>query len=69
MRTTMKKTIKRPQIRSLKINPKFRVNQESTVMVPEIRLCGNWLQKLGFEPEERVLITAMNKTLIIQLEE
>jgi hypothetical protein len=40
--------IRRPEVRSLKIHPRFRENSYSTVDVPEIRLCGNWLGKLGF---------------------
>lgn len=60
---------KRPEVRSLKIQPQFRVNKESTKQVPEIKLAGNWLKKLGFIPEQRVSITTMNGLLIIRLEE
>jgi len=64
-----KKTSKRPEVRSLKIQLQIRLNRWSSTKVPEIRLRGNWLGKLGFTPEQRVNITTMNKLLIIQVEE
>jgi hypothetical protein len=70
MRTHEKKQpAKRPEIRSLKIQPQIRINRWSTTKVPEIKLCGNWLEKLGFIPEQRVNITTMNKLLIIRVDE
>jgi len=63
------KMSRRPEVRSLKIQPKVRDNRWSSVTVPEIKLCGNWLEKLGFQPEARVNITTMNKLLIIRVEE
>jgi hypothetical protein len=60
---------KRLEVRSLKIQPHFRVNKESTKQVPEIKLSGNWLEKLGFIPEERASITTMTGLLIIRREE
>jgi len=51
MRTSKreKKTvIHRPEVRSLKIQPRYRENSYRTVDVPKIRLYGNWLGKLGF---------------------
>jgi hypothetical protein len=60
---------KRPEVRSLKIQPKIRENRWSSTTVPEIKLCGNWLEKLGFSPEQRVNITTMNKLLIIRVDE
>jgi hypothetical protein len=56
-------------VRSLKIQPQIRFNRYSQTTVPEIKLCGNWLEKLGFTPEQRVNITTMNKLLIIRVDE
>jgi hypothetical protein len=64
-----KKTNKRPEVRSLKIQPDIKVNRWSQTTVPVIRLSGLWLDKLGFTPEQRVTVTTMNKLLIIRLEE
>lgn len=70
MRTQEKRKVsKRPEVRSLKIQPKIRENRWSSTTVPEIKLCGNWLEKLGFSPEQRVNITTMNKLLIIRVDE
>ena len=64
-----KKTgIRRPEVRSIKIQPRFRENRYSTVNVPEIRMSGNWLQKLGFSKGRRVVITTMNELLIVRLQ-
>jgi len=71
MRTPDKKktTSKRPEVRSLNIQPQIRFNRWTESTVPEIKLCGNWLEKLGFIPEQRVNITTMNKLLIIRVDE
>jgi len=70
MQTPEKKTkSKRPEVRSLKIQPQIRFNRWTTSKVPEIKLSGNWLEKLGFIPEQRVSITTMNKLLIIRVDE
>ena len=63
-----RKVSKRPEVRSLKIQPHFRFNREETKQVPEIKLCGNWLEKLGFLPEQRVSVTTMEGLLIIRRE-
>jgi hypothetical protein len=64
MRNDKRKTIRRPDVRSLKIQPKTRFNEYSQKDVPEIKLCGNWLQNLGFQYGTRVTITS---TPILQL--
>jgi Toxin SymE, type I toxin-antitoxin system len=70
MRTPeMRKTSKRPEVRSLKIQPDIKVNRWSQTTVPVIRLSGVWLDKLGFTPEQRVTVTTRNKLLVIRLEE
>lgn len=57
------------EVRSLKIQELIRFNRRSRTTVPEITLCGNWLDKLGFTPKSRVNVTTMNKLLIIRLDE
>ena len=69
MPTPKKRSNRRPEIRSLKIQPKRRFNKYSEIDVPEIKLCGSWLEKLGFVYGQRVLITTMDRLLVIRLEE
>lgn len=70
MRTTKKKTgLKRPEARSLKIQPIHRISRWSRSIVPEIKLCGNWLANLGFEPESRVIIHASKELIVIRPQE
>jgi len=66
MRTNKKQPIRRPDVRSLKIQPKTRFNKYSQKDVPEIKLCGDWLQNLGFEIDARVTVTSMPHLLIIR---
>ena len=60
--------IQRPPVRSLKIQPKIRDNQYSRTIAPEIKLCGNWLEELGFRHGKRVVVTTMKELLIIRLQ-
>ncbi len=69
MRTNKRQTIRRPDVRSLKIQPKTRFNKYSQKDVPEIKLCGDWLQSLGFELGARVIVTSMPNLLIIRTTE
>jgi toxic protein SymE len=64
-----KRSNKKPEVKNLKIHPHTRLNGWASSTVPEIRLCGNWLEKLSFLPEQRVNITTMNKLLIIRVDE
>ena len=64
-----KKPPKRPEVRSLKIQPRCRLNQWSSNVVPEIKLCGNWLEKLGFSVEGRVTIHTSKDLIVIRLQE
>ncbi|MGN6294603.1 MAG: type I addiction module toxin, SymE family [Chitinophagaceae bacterium] len=66
MRTSKKQTIRRPDVRSLKIQPKTRINRYSQKDVPEIRLCGDWLKNHGFDINARVVVTSMPFLLVIQ---
>jgi hypothetical protein len=58
----------KPHVRSLKVQSKFRRNRYDNCYVPEIKLCGNWLEKFGFNAEDRVQITAMNRVIVITIE-
>ena len=55
-----------PQIRYLKLNTIYRPGFQTPKIVPELRLCGNWLEQAGFEPSEYVTVTVMNGLLIIR---
>lgn len=73
MRTSQKASkkkpeIRRPEVRTLKIQPKYRQHEFETVKVPEIRFSGNWLEKLGFNYGRRVTITTINELLIVRLQ-
>ena len=69
MRTPRKQKVKLPEVRSLKIQPKIRFNKYSRSEVPELKLCGKWLEKLGFSYGQRVLITSRHQLLIITVEQ
>ena len=64
-----KSEVRRPAVRSIKIQPKYRVNiwRDSSV-APEIKLCGAWLEQLGFHCGRRVTVTTMKEILIITLQ-
>ncbi|MCP9750700.1 SymE family type I addiction module toxin [Ferruginibacter sp. HRS2-29] len=70
MRATKKKanTPRRPDVRSIKISTLTRINEWSETTVPYIRLSGNWLQNLGFNPHDRITVTTMTGLLIIRAE-
>lgn len=57
---------KRPEARSLKIQPRYRVNRWSTSMVPEIKLCGNWLEKLGFTIDTQITVHTSKELIVIR---
>lgn len=64
-----KTTIRKPDVRSLKIQPKRRFNKYNEKDVPEIKLCGDWLQNLGFQLGARVTVTSMQNLPIIRTTE
>ena len=41
--------VRRPNVRCLKIQSRIRDTRWSRNIAPEIKLCGNWLEELGFE--------------------
>ncbi|MBL7698669.1 MAG: SymE family type I addiction module toxin [Chitinophagaceae bacterium] len=66
-KNTKKNPIKRPDVRSLKIQTRHRSTHWSDSTAPEIKLCGHWLEQLGFTTGKRVVITTMKELLIINL--
>ena len=52
--------------RTLKIQPHYRSFGCDAKIVPEIKLCGNWLQRFGFDPYKRIKIIGSEKQLIIR---
>lgn len=60
---------KRPGARSLKIQPKYCINRWHTSIVPEIILCGKWLEELGFKKESRVVVHTSKELIVIRPEE
>jgi len=69
MQTNKRQKIRRPDVRSLKIQPKTRSNKYGRKDVPEIKLSGNWLQAMGFQSGARVIVTYMPELLIIRTTE
>ncbi len=61
-----------PKIRHLKIQPFYRQSQSRFLkkpqprVVPDIRLCGNWLKEAGFQPQEYARVTVMDHVLIVE---
>lgn len=61
-----------PKVRYLKVKAFSRESQSTTLMkprakiVPQLRLCGLWLQKAGFHPDEYVNVTVMDGLLLIR---
>jgi len=66
--TKRKKQPKGSGSRSLKIQPKHRINRWSTSIVPEIILSGKWLEELGFEKESRVTVHTSRERIVIRPE-
>ncbi len=59
-----------PAVRHLKVQPFYRqyrlASGERTQIVPELKLCGQWLAEAGFEPDSYVSVTVMNGLLVIR---
>lgn len=58
----------KPEIRSIKIQPRFRRHKRKHSIVPEIKLSGKWLEQKGFTEGQRVTITTMKGVLVICLD-
>jgi hypothetical protein len=58
---------KEPQTRQLKLQPFYRSSTYGkTKVVPQLQLCGNWLEQAGFYPESYVNVIVREGILIIQ---
>lgn len=57
-----------PGMRRIKIQQKFVAQRRSYTPVPAIILTGKWLEKLGFEDQNHVIITEKKRQLIINLD-
>jgi len=55
------------QFRKLKIHAKHRPRRWDYTTVPEIRLEGHWLKKLGFKEGEQVRVEQQRNRLLITL--
>lgn len=56
-----------PPVRHLRVQEKIHCHGRSDTAVPEIRLSGLWLQKMGFKPGMRVKITGQHEKLHIEI--
>ena len=67
MRTNKRQDqLDRSKARSLKIQPFIRISRWSRTTVPELTLCGKWLEDLGFKAESRVLVYTYKNRLVIK---
>jgi toxic protein SymE len=56
-------------IRKLKVYPKFRMAGTLPKVVPEIRLCGKWLLRLGFKAGQTIIVQLETNRITIILDE
>ena len=54
-------------MKKIKIQPKQRKRTYDEIWIPEIKLEGKWLEKLGFKQGEHVMVEWKRKKLIITL--
>jgi antitoxin component of MazEF toxin-antitoxin module len=52
--------------RKLKVQPKYRQLTYGNQLVPELRLCGLWLEQSGFKIGEQVQVTIKDHEIIIK---
>jgi len=64
---SLAKSKSEPSIRLLKVYYKFRMNIFSTKKVPEIRLCGNWLENIGFKEGDDIVVSLDKRRIEICL--
>ena len=53
--------------RIIKIYSKHIYNSGKSIVVPEIRLCGNWLTELGFDKGSQIIILCSQGEIHIKL--
>lgn len=56
------------KFRKLKIYTKFQTRRFGGINIPEIRLEGKWLERLGFKQGQIVKVKEQNNKLIITIE-
>lgn len=49
----------------LKIQPKHVRRSGYSIVVPEIRLCGKWLDEIGFRSEKKILVICEEKKITL----
>lgn len=54
------------RVRTFKIHPLYRKNRDEYVKTAEIRLSGNWLERLGFLQGQRVKVITRQGMLIVR---
>jgi toxic protein SymE len=54
--------------RKLKIHTRYRAKKYGHTTMPEIRLVGHWLRKLGFEQGQAIKVTTSMRRLVIEVE-
>lgn len=52
--------------RKLKVHPKYRQLTYGQKYVPELRLCGLWLEQSGFKIGEQVQVVIKDQEIIIK---
>jgi hypothetical protein len=52
-------------IRSIKTGWQCQVHDTSDTIVPEIVLCGKWLQQKGFDPGNKIWVLPFSELLIV----
>lgn len=59
------------QERHLKVYPKYfsRINSWRPAIFPEIRLCGKWLQEMGFQHGQTIKVKQEMNRITITVEE
>lgn len=62
----LKKKKRIARTRLLKVYYKFRINLYGTKIVPEIRLCGQWLEKFGFKDGDDIEVSIVRNRIKIR---
>lgn len=52
-------------LRSIKTHWRCQLQDDNPTIVPEILLRGKWLQRTGFEPEDKIWVIPFSELLII----
>ena len=55
-------------LRKLKIHSKYQKRTYKGITIPSIKLEGKWLEKLGFEKDQIVLVKEMKNKLILTIQ-